>query len=110
MEIFLVVLVLSLLVAAGMYAKKQQIPTVSIKPTTTKEVEPQITDAVTSVNLSMVEDVNIPSATATEVTKKATKKRGRKPASAAKITAKKKVVKGKPQAAPKTPRGRKKKS
>jgi hypothetical protein len=103
MELFLVVLALGLLVAIGLYAKKQQTPTVSIKPATIKEVEPQITDAVT---LSLVEDVSVPATTVAEVVEEAPKKRGRKP----RITAAKKVVKGKKQVAPKTPRGRKKKS
>ena len=102
MELFLVVLVLGLLVALGLYAKKQQTPTISIKPATTKEVESQITDAVTS----MAEQVCCPPAQSAEVVEEAPKKRGRKP----KITAAKKAVKGKKQVAPKTPRGRKKKS
>lgn len=99
MGIFLVVLVLGLLVAMGLYAKKQHTPTVSIKPVTAKEVESQITDAVTSVV--------VPVEPVAEVMEEAPKKRGRKP----RITAAKKVVKGKKQVAPKTTtRGRKKKS
>jgi hypothetical protein len=87
MELFLVVLGLGLLVTLVLYTKKQPTSTVSIKPAITKEVDSQITDAVTLVE-------------------EAPKKRGRKP----KITAAKKVVKGKKQVTPSTPRGRKKKS
>jgi hypothetical protein len=110
MEIFLVVLglwSLGVLIALGLYIKKNQLHTVSIKPATTKEVKSQITDAVTSVvNLSMSEDVYIPPAPVTEVAESAPKKRNRK----SKITPTKKVSKEAKKVTFKPTRGRKKKS
>ena len=98
MELFLMVLGLGLLGTMVVYSKKNQTSTVSIKPVATKEVETQITDAVTVVAIEEVIPIEVV---------EAPKKRGRKPKIAA---ATKKPVKGKKQVAPKPVRGRKKKS
>lgn len=103
MELFLVLLGLGLFVAIVIYTKNHTTSSVSIKPAITKEVDPQITDAVTA---RVSPEVVAFALEVTEVTD-APKKRGRKP----KITAvTKKPVKGKKQVAPKPVRGRKKKS
>jgi hypothetical protein len=103
MELFLVLLGLGLCVAIVIYTKTYTVPTISIKPAITNEVEPQITDDATVI---MSPEVVAFALEVTEPTE-APKKRGRKP----KITAvTKKPVKGKKQVAPKPVRGRKKKS
>lgn len=101
MELFLAVLGIGLFVTILIYTKNNIIQPVSIKPVITKEVESQITDTVTVAVPQEVVTLEV-----TELTE-APKKRGRKP----KITAvTKKPVKGKKQVAPKSTRGRKKKS